>query len=782
MGVALDDRPNPFGKYARMNVADTRASAAPSNIRWTFHSANDFARFFDQWDEINQAASGIPILSAAFVALLLKEFGTGRERLAVGFSEGVAIAITVLERNHNGFCATFQPAQAPIGAWVHRPPATLETLIPSLLRKLPGFVLAVGVTQQDPELVQRPDEGGIVQTLDYIQTARVTIAVPFDEYWAARGKNLRNNTKRQRSRLEKEGVPLRLETITDPADVAQAIIDYGRLESAGWKGAEGTAIHPDNAQGRFYRALLENYCRNDAGRIYRYCYGNVVAAVDLCIENRDTLIVLKTTYDEAIQNSSPASLMRHEYFQKLFDEGKIKRIEFYGRVMDWHTKWTNEVRTMYHVNYYRWHLLPKIRSVLRDRKGPVALTDKDDAAIPATNGLQSNAVASSDYVVSAYEDFTALPGRCAELFTRAGNSSLFFTLLWYRNFIQSVLTSNDRLRIYVADAAGSTVSARAVLLMRHANTDTDSFGPKILSGLCNYYSSLFGLIVDPREPDLQSLTDSIAAAMTGGDNCWDIIDLHPLAMDESAFPAMVKAFKKSGLLVQTYFCFGNWYLQVRDRTYEAYFKALPSKIRNTIKKKREQLENSDKSKIVVYRDASGLDEALNAYEAVYAASWKVTEPYPEFIRGLCRACASSGWLRLGILYVDEQPIAAQIWIVYAGVATIYKLAYDERYAKLSPGTVLTAHLMEHVVDTDKVREVDYLTGDDAYKKDWMSDRRERWGIVAFNPRTPRGLLAFSRHLGGRVGKNALDLLRGLGTGGERTNAHHRATQFTTGER
>lgn len=67
--------------------------------------------------------------------------------------------------------------------------------------------------------------------------------------------------------------------------------------------------------------------------------------------------------------------------------------------------------------------------------------------------------------------------------------------------------------------------------------------------------------------------------------------------------------------------------------------------------------------------------------------------------------------------------------------------------------------MEHVIDVDNVHEVDYLTGDDAYKKDWMSDRRERWGVVAFNLRTPHGLLAAARHLGGRATKRVLDSVR-----------------------
>ena len=71
-----------------------------------------------------------------------------------------------------------------------------------------------------------------------------------------------------------------------------------------------------------------------------------------------------------------------------------------------------------------------------------------------------------------------------------------------------------------------------------------------------------------------------------------------------------------------------------------------------------------------------------------------------------RRCAESGWLRLAIAYIDDQPAAAQIWIVSNGVANIYKLSYDERFAKFSLGTLLTAHLMEHAIDVDKVHEID----------------------------------------------------------------------------
>ena len=111
------------------------------------------------------------------------------------------------------------------------------------------------------------------------------------------------------------------------------------------EGRDGTAIHPDNEQGRFYRAMLEAFCSAGAGRIYRYRFGDRVVAIDLCIEGGGALVILKTTYDESIKTISPAFLMREESFRGLFGERRLKRIEFFGKLMEWHTRWTDDIRT-----------------------------------------------------------------------------------------------------------------------------------------------------------------------------------------------------------------------------------------------------------------------------------------------------------------------------------------------------------------------------------------------------------------------------------------------------
>jgi hypothetical protein len=55
--------------------------------------------------------------------------------------------------------------------------------------------------------------------------------------------------------------------------------------------------------------------------------------------------------------------------------------------------------------------------------------------------------------------------------------------------------------------------------------------------------------------------------------------------------------------------------------------------------------------------------------------------------------------------------------------------------------------------------VDYLSGDDDYKKMWMSHRREFWGILGMNPWSVRGLGQIVRHVGGRFGKRVIGQMK-----------------------
>lgn len=338
-------------------------------MTWRIVPSKDLGDHAARWDALRAQGPAAPMLDAAFVVALLDAFGSGREVLALCEAGDALLAASVLVPQGAARWTTFQPAQAPVGLWLQRPQADTDALLAGLVRALPGCALLVGLTQCDPLLLPRPPNGRAQATADYISTARITVDGDFDAWWNNRGKNLRSNLKKQRNRLQAAGTATRLDVWRDAGRMAQAVADYGRLETTGWKGRAGTAVAADNAQGRFYRAMLEAFCASGRGSVYRYFFGDQLVAEDLCIEDGDTVVILKTAYDESVpKHYSPALLMREEACRRLFEDGGIRRIEFYGRVMEWHTRWTEDVRVMYHLNHFRYAFLMRAQA-LRSRLG-----------------------------------------------------------------------------------------------------------------------------------------------------------------------------------------------------------------------------------------------------------------------------------------------------------------------------------------------------------------------------------------------------------------------------
>jgi len=346
------------------------------------------------------------------------------------------------------------------------------------------------------------------------------------------------------------------------------------------------------------------------------------------------------------------------------------------------------------------------------------------------------------------DSFDALPRPFEDMFNGLASTSFFSSLPWFRHFAETVLSPSAGVRIYGFQKAPSTEDLSLVLPMCQELPGARKIGPRRLVALANYYTPLFNPLAIGRGDCIQADLDSLAHAIVAERPKWDIVDLHPLQAESPLFDGILNAFRNAGMMAASYFCFGNWYLEVNGRSYREYHDALPSRLQNTIRRKSERLAKTGRLRVEIITDSDHLDDTVAAFGQVYNSSWKTPEPYSQFIPGLIRLCAERGWLRMGIAHIDDEPAAAQLWIVHEGVASIYKLAYAEKFSAESVGSILTARLMQHVIDIDKVRQVDFLSGDDPYKKDWMSHRRERRGIIAYNLRTAWGLLGALRHMAG----------------------------------
>ena len=321
-----------------------------------------------------------------------------------------------------------------------------------------------------------------------------------------------------------------------------------------------------------------------------------------------------------------------------------------------------------------------------------------------------------------HDDWASVERAAAGALDRARRPSIFERLSWFRLVAEH------------APPPGTLAAlrcARTWLFLSVEGRQARAFA--------NWYSLRFSAVGDDRDA-LQAIAATLRRRPI------DTVDLYPLGSDDP----LPGAFRAAGWLTRVMPASVNWSIATSGMDFETYWAGRSSRLRNTAKRKAKAAALG----IAIHRQFD--PEAWAAYEHVYAGSWKPSEGSPAFLRALAEQEGAAGTLRLGIAHKDGEPVAAQLWLVEDGTATIHKLAYTEAARDLSPGTVLSVEMFRHVLDTDKVDRIDFGTGDDGYKRDWMEESAALYRLTAFNPVTVQGLAAALR-------AKASDLVRRLRT-------------------
>ncbi|MEM9501890.1 MAG: GNAT family N-acetyltransferase [Pseudomonadota bacterium] len=214
------------------------------------------------------------------------------------------------------------------------------------------------------------------------------------------------------------------------------------------------------------------------------------------------------------------------------------------------------------------------------------------------------------------------------------------------------------------------------------------------------------------------------------------VTLEPVPGEDGSAARLANAFREAGWRVEVTQCDLNHVLEVRGRSFADYWADRPGPLRTTLKRKAKRVE---------VRLSKTFDpRAWDHYERIYADSWKPEEDFPRMLRDFAEAEAEAGRLRFGLAYYEGEPVAAQCWTVENSIAYIHKLAYLKDMRKLSAGTTLSAALFEHVIDKDCVDLIDFGSGDQPYKSDWMDQTRIRYRIDCLNMTKPRAWVSLAK--------------------------------------
>ena len=321
-----------------------------------------------------------------------------------------------------------------------------------------------------------------------------------------------------------------------------------------------------------------------------------------------------------------------------------------------------------------------------------------------------------------YSDWSQLPDSAGALFARAEQQSLFLSRQWLENLAENAADNSQHLLLACVSDHGNLL---AILPLWTDSNDN-------WHALSSYYTSLFSVLL--ADEHQHAALDCLAKGLAG--MTIQTLRLEPVAENDPGIVQLQQALERHSFDSQRLFHFVNWSQPLQGQSFDRYFEQRPSRLRNTIARKRRKLGREHDHAIRLHTDAD-IERAIADYGVVYRASWKDGERFTGFTPALIRTMANAGWLRLAILYIEGQPAAAQIWFVVHRRASIFRLVYDERWQQYSPGSILTAYLMAHVIDTDKVESIDFLTGNERYKQDWMSERNERWRLVFVKKPRPK---------------------------------------------
>ncbi|MDP9055242.1 MAG: GNAT family N-acetyltransferase, partial [Acidobacteriota bacterium] len=197
---------------------------------------------------------------------------------------------------------------------------------------------------------------------------RVPLHAGWDAYHQGLPAKHRSNLRNRFKRLDQIGA-VELDTVSG-GDRRRESLEHGlRLESAAWKGANGTAIFSDPAITRFYEVFSERAAERGWLRLNFLRAGGTAVAFDYSLEYRNRIFLLKLGYDPQFSAYSPSNLLLATALRNSFERG-LEEYDFLGEEAEWKRCWTDDTRSNFWLYIFRPSLRAKFAHFIKFRLNP----------------------------------------------------------------------------------------------------------------------------------------------------------------------------------------------------------------------------------------------------------------------------------------------------------------------------------------------------------------------------------------------------------------------------
>jgi CelD/BcsL family acetyltransferase involved in cellulose biosynthesis len=253
--------------------------------------------------------------------------------------------------------------------------------------------------------------------------------------------------------------------------------------------------------------------------------------------------------------------------------------------------------------------------------------------------------------------------------------------------------------------------------------------PAVLEALPHYYAFLSSPVVDPAFAD--EVIPAFFAAIEHSVELPNVVSLKQFDAEYPSHASMLKVFSQRGIEP----------LMLSETSRPFVTREFGVKKSGSTRKKLRQdwnrLSSLGTVDVVNSRDSKDVEQAFETFLAMEKASWKGEQGTAllsdsndaVFVRRLLHNLAARRDASVALLRVDGAIVAAQVLMYGGSTAYTWKTAYDAKFSKYSPGTLLVDRVTEELFAGADIQAINSCAAEDSFMGQLWAGRRAMVDMV-----------------------------------------------------
>jgi len=317
------------------------------------------------------------------------------------------------------------------------------------------------------------------------------------------------------------------------------------------------------------------------------------------------------------------------------------------------------------------------------------------------------------HLINDSKSFESLRGDWNVLLQKSPFQDIFLTWEWLFSWWKCY-GSHKKLQLITAWCGDDLVGIAPFMLFTRKK-----YGLKFRS-LCSLGtpdSDIGGFILLNEE---QQVLEAICCFIVQKKDNWDVLEFNQFSEDSSYKNIITSYFINAGYKIA----------QKKDRhlyiplegEWQSFFQSRSKNLRHDLNRR---LKRAGEIGKITYKHFFGQDLSHTHINTVFDINQHgqypliyQTETERSFFQELLHSMASKGWLDIHLLYFDDIPVAYRVGFIYSNRYEDWRSGFDTNFNDLSFGKLLLMEIIEECFHR-KLRELDFLRGEEDYKERWQ---------------------------------------------------------------